>query len=184
MADSFPAAASSVVDAFEPAFPLGVSWGGASVTEGQQLTPTAIAELPKLSLPGARADKLYTIILSDPDAPNPTAPIYAEWIHWLVVNAPGGDAAQGEDCVKYFGSAPGQGAGLHRYCVVVYEQPGPIDPDAPRIPLRSGFPPRRSFDSRTFAATHGLRPVAVLTYRAEFDASVPELVKRLQPDTC
>ena len=74
---------------------------------------------------------------------------------------------------------------MHRYCFVVYEQTtGKIEPEEPRIPLKSGFPPRRSFDPRKFAAANGLVPVAVLTYRAEFDADVPELVKLITPDNC
>lgn len=100
----------------------------------------------------------------------------------LHINAPAADVASGESIVKYFGSAPGQGAGVHRYVFVVYEQTsGTIAPEEPRIPLQSGFPPRRSFNSRAFAAKHGLTPVAVLTYRAEWDESVPELVKLITP---
>jgi hypothetical protein len=100
----------------------------------------------------------------------------------LHINAPPGDVAAGESIVKYFGSAPGQGAGVHRYVLAVYEQTtGAIAPAEPRIPLASGFPPRRSFNSRAFAAAHGLQPVAVLTYRAEWDESVPELVKLIAP---
>jgi hypothetical protein len=74
---------------------------------------------------------------------------------------------------------------VHRYCFVVYEQTtGAIAPEEPRIPLKSGFPPRRSFNPKAFAAANGLVPVSVLTYRAEWDASVPELVKLITPDTC
>ena len=88
---------------------------------------------PPLQSPGA----LYAVILSDPDAPNPTEPKFAEWIHYLAVNVRGCDLKSGDENVRYFGSAPGQGAGVHRYCVVVYEQTtGAIAPEAPVIPLR------------------------------------------------
>ena len=88
---------------------------------------------------GARAqdaDKLYTFALTDPDAPNPTEPKFAEWVHWLSVNRSAAGAG-GDDLVAFFGSAPGNGAGVHRYVLVVYEQTAAIvDAAEPRIPLR------------------------------------------------
>jgi hypothetical protein len=46
-------------------------------------------------------------------------------------------------------------------------------------PACSGFAPRRSFKSRAFAEKYSLRPVALLTLRSAFDASVPALHKKL-----
>lgn len=67
-----------------------------------------------------------------------------------------------------------------RYCIVVYEQTaGRIEPDEPRVPKASGFPPRRSFKSRAFAAKYSLKPVAAVSFRAQYDDLVPELHKRL-----
>jgi len=48
-------------------------------------------------------------------------------------------------------------------------------------PHCSGFPPRRSFKSRVFAAKYGLRPVAVLTYTAQWDEAVPGLAASIAP---
>ncbi len=59
--------------------------------------------------------------------------------------------------------------------------PCPLPPARPPPPHpRSGFPPRRSFNSRAFASKHGLSPFGVLTYRAEWDENVPEFAKKLQ----
>ena len=152
----FPTAAAFVVDPFVPATTLSVTWpGSAPLTNGVELTPTAVAAQPAVSL-GAGSG-LYTLILSDPDAPNPGSPEFAEWQHWRVVNAPAADLAAGDVRCAYFGSAPGQGAGVHRYVLVAYAQPGgariAVDDaaDAP-ISATSGFAPRRSFDSRAYAA--------------------------------
>ena len=260
MAASFPAAATGVVDEFAPVSPLTVSFGATvAAIEGSQLSPAAVAVEPTLTWAADPAKK-YTIIFSDPDAPNPTDPKFGEWIHWLVINASGSNARSGDTMVPYFGSAPGNGAGVHRYCFVVYEQSGIVAAEEPRVGHRrfvsvsaamireeetsklgvfgtgrslslfwaagpplstrldepiypqswllrclisstrlaawpsvppltcthacSGFPPRRSFKSREFAAKHGLTPVAVLTFRAEWDESVPELVKAIMPETC
>ena len=170
-------------EGFSPSVELSVSWGGVPVEEGAQLSPSAVASPPTLALGGdasSSAGKLYTVILSDPDAPNPAEPKFAEWLHSLRVNASAQDLARsGDEIVAYFGSAPGKGAGVHRYCIVVYEQAGglAITPSEPRIPLHSGFAPRRSFNSRAFAAKYTLTPVTALTYRCEWDESVPELQK-------
>lgn len=44
----------------------------------------------------------------------------------------------------------------------------------------SGFPPRRSFNSRNFAKKYNLTPYALLTYYAEWDERVPEFAAKLQ----
>ena len=45
---------------------------------------------------GAEAGTLYTVILSDPDAPSVEDPKFGEWQHWIAVNAPGDDVGAGE----------------------------------------------------------------------------------------
>lgn len=137
MADSdlkFPEAASRVVDEFTPKCSLHLSWdnGNKVVAEGDQVTPTQAQDLPTLRFDGDK-DKLYTIIISDPDAPSVADPKFGEWQHMIVVNAPSSDFASGEAITAYFGSAPGKDSGMHRYCVVVYEQPDKIVPDEEKI---------------------------------------------------
>ena len=181
MALDFPAAASAVVPSFTRASQLIVKWVGATTSEGCQMAPREVVDVPELEFQ-TEPGKLYTIILSDPDAPNPSEPKFAEWIHWLVVNVPGSDVSAGIALVPYFGSAPGNGAGNHRYMFVVYEQSGEVSAEESRVAPRTGFPPRRSFNSTAFAEKHGLRPIAVLSYKAEWDDSVPESVKKLMPE--
>lgn len=78
---SFPEAAAPIVDAFEARYALHVSWGGERVAEGTKLSPAQCKDIPAVCFEG-EPGKLYTIVLSDPDAPNPTEPKFAEWIHW------------------------------------------------------------------------------------------------------
>ena len=83
-AATFPDAAAGVVGPFAPAFAVAVAWGGgAPVAEGCQLTPAGCREQPAVCWAG-EPGKLYTVILSDPDAPNPAEPKFAEWLHWCV----------------------------------------------------------------------------------------------------
>lgn len=38
----------------------------------------------------------YTLMMVDPDAPSRHNPKNREWLHWLVVNIPGGKVKMGE----------------------------------------------------------------------------------------
>jgi len=50
------------------------------------------------------SDSLYTLSLTDPDAPSRADPKFREWWHWLVVNIPGSDISKGEAILQYVGS--------------------------------------------------------------------------------
>ena len=76
---SFPEAAAPILDAFAPELELHVGWGGERVAEGAQLSPATCKEVPSVCFSSGGEGKLYTIVLSDPDAPNPTEPKFAEW---------------------------------------------------------------------------------------------------------
>jgi hypothetical protein len=65
----FPEAASRVVDAFVPRTSLSLSFGELAVKEGAEVTPTQAHVRPTITFEGQK-DKLYTVILSDPDAPS------------------------------------------------------------------------------------------------------------------
>lgn len=155
---------------------------GARVDEGVELTPSHFAHGAPVVSFHTNASSLYTLVLSDPDAPSVADPKHGEWIHWAVCNMPFGDALSGDAFVEFAPLLPGKDAGKHRYVVVLYEQSrGAIAPQL-RISRRSGFPPRRSFNSRAFSEEHGLLPRAVLTFRAEYDDSVPALAASIQPE--
>uniref|UniRef100_A0AC35GFU5 Phosphatidylethanolamine-binding protein n=1 Tax=Panagrolaimus sp. PS1159 TaxID=55785 RepID=A0AC35GFU5_9BILA len=74
------------------------------------------------------ADKnaLYNLVKTDPDAPSREDPKFREYHHWLVVNIPGTNVADGETLSEYVGSGPPESTGLHRYVYLVYKQPGKI----------------------------------------------------------
>lgn len=77
----------------------------------------------------ADKDTLYTLIMTDPDAPSRADPKYREVRHWLVINIPADDVNAGEAIFEYIGSGPPEGTGLHRYVFLVYKQSGKIDYD-------------------------------------------------------
>ena len=188
---AFPAAGARFCDPFVPAARLelrfaapgggGGAGHGRAVWEGGETTPTLGAAFPSIRLLGAPPGALLTFILSDADAPSVADPKFAEWQHWVHVNAAAGAElpASGESITAYFGPAPGQGSGRHRYALAAYAQPGPIAPTEERVGPASGFPPRRSFNSRAFAAKYKLTPLAILTFFCEWDAEQPALAAKL-----
>jgi hypothetical protein len=198
----FPETAALVVDPFTPTHRLRVSFyargggGAAGVAEGAALGVAQVALPPLVRVApleggGAAADSaaaaapppLFTVLLTDPDAPSAADPKFGEFAHWVVVNAAAADVqGTGEALVAYHGSSPGPGSGVHRYCLVVYAQPGGarIACDEPRVGPTSGFPPRRLFKQRAFAAKYGLVPVAALTYTCEHDAAQPYMAAKIQ----
>merc|ERR1712136_183116 len=152
---------------------------GVSVAEGNELTPTQVQNQPiKIEWP-VEEGALYTLCMTDPDAPSRAEPTFREWHHWLVVNIPGTDISKGEVLSAYVGSGPPQGTGLHRYIFLAYKQPAKLTCDEPRLTNRSGNN-RGKFSIRKFAEKYNLgQPVAGNLYQAQWDDYVPKLYEQL-----
>ncbi|KAM7284381.1 protein D2 [Ixodes scapularis] len=166
-----------VIDTVPPGV-VQVSYDTVVVDMGNTLTPTQVQRQPNVSYP-ADPNRLYTLCMTDPDAPSRQSPKYREWHHWLVVNIPGVNVPQGEVLSEYVGSGPPKGTGLHRYVFVVYKQPGRLTCDEKRLTNRSGDH-RGEFKIREFAKKYQLgEPVAANFYQAEWDDYVPKLYEQL-----
>ncbi|XP_067132921.1 protein D3-like isoform X2 [Centruroides vittatus] len=153
--------------------------GGETVNLGNELTPTQVKDPPTYINYPTEPDVLYTLCLTDPDAPSRQNPKYREWHHWLVVNIPGTDVSKGEVLSEYVGSGPPKGTGLHRYVYVVYKQPNALQPDEKRLTNRSGNH-RGNFKIRNFAQKYNLgTPHAGNFYQAQWDDYVPKLYEQL-----
>ncbi|XP_014250544.1 protein D3-like [Cimex lectularius] len=152
--------------------------GGLVVDFGNELTPTQVKDQPKVEWE-ADPDSLYTLCLTDPDAPSRAEPKFREWHHWLVGNIPGNDVSKGEVISAYIGSGPPNGTGLHRYVFLVYKQPGKVDFDEPRLPNTSGDN-RGLFSISKLAKKYNLgNPVAGNLYQAQWDDYCPILYKQI-----
>ncbi|XP_065341880.1 protein D2-like isoform X1 [Cloeon dipterum] len=151
---------------------------GVSVDQGNELTPTQVKDIPTVAW-NAESGALYTLCMTDPDAPSRAEPKFREWHHWLVGNIPENKIAEGETLSEYVGSGPPQGTGLHRYVFLVYKQSGQLTFDEPRLTNRSGDN-RGKFSIRKFAAKYNLgNPVAGNFYQAQWDDYVPKLYEQL-----
>ncbi|CAK0754923.1 hypothetical protein CVIRNUC_002334 [Coccomyxa viridis] len=136
-----------------------LSYGQARVdTKGIRLTRADTASSPSVDITDVMGNvfsslklhksSLYTLIISDPDAPSPAMPSNREYLHWLVANAPGGNISKGTEIEPYAGPTPP--AGVHRYVVSLFLQPGTTRVDAETPASRSGF------NTRAFAKKYGL----------------------------
>jgi len=164
-----------------PVDPVAVKFdSGAAADFGNVLTPTQVKNQPVEISWKAEPNDLYTLILTDPDAPSRKDPKSREWEHWLVVNIPGNDISKGDVLAMYIGSGPPEGTGLHRYVYLVYKQPGKItDAEHGKLTDRS-MDNRGKWSAAKFAQKHKLgEPIAGNLYQAEFDDYVPELYKQL-----
>ncbi|ERE82355.1 phosphatidylethanolamine-binding protein 1 [Cricetulus griseus] len=111
----------------------GDGYAGVEVHElGKVLMPTQVKNRPSsISWDGLDPGKLYTLVLTDPDAPSRKEPKFREWHHFLVVNMKGNDISSVKVLSDYVGSGPPSGTGLHRYVWLVYEQDKPLNCDKP-----------------------------------------------------
>ncbi|XP_066290079.1 zonadhesin-like isoform X3 [Branchiostoma lanceolatum] len=148
--------------------------GVSSVDFGNELTPTQVKFPPQVTWP-VDDGSLYTLVMTDPDAPSRANPRFREFHHWLVGNIPGNDIQNGETLSQYLGSAPPRRRGLHRYVFLVYEQPGRLEFDERRLG-NSSMAHRSRFRTREFASKYNLGdPVAGNFYQAQWDDWVPSL---------
>lgn len=147
---------------------------------GNQLTPSEVQSIPIEVQWPADPNALYTLCMTDPDAPSRADPQYREWHHWLVVNIPGNQIASGDTLSQYIGSGPPQGTGFHRYVFLVYKQPNRIDTSKEVKLTNRSAEGRALFKIAKFAERHGLgSPIAGNFYQAKWDDYVPELYKQL-----
>ncbi|XP_068102308.1 phosphatidylethanolamine-binding protein 1-like [Hyperolius riggenbachi] len=165
----------------KPVHALNVTYGSLAIEElGQVLTPTQVQNRPtSISWEGMDSNKLYTLAMTDPDAPSRKTPKFREWHHFLIVNMKGNDISSGCVLSDYIGSGPPKGSGLHRYVWMVYEQKELLKCNERILTNRSGDN-RGCFKLSSFRQKYGLgAPVAGTCYQAEWDEYVPILYKQL-----
>eukprot|EP00808_Paulinella_micropora_P025967 g61366.t1 len=156
------------------------------------LTPPKVSWL-------AKQDKLYTVVILDPDAPSrkkptngpwlhylivnvPGADIY--WLHYLIVNIPGADTGSGKCLAEYVGVGAPKGTGHHRYVYLVYQQKEKMEAQEKPMKAAGGGGAGRSkfswLDGFVAKNLKGASLVAANFLEAEYDESVPKLYEGLK----
>ncbi|CAA7408517.1 unnamed protein product [Spirodela intermedia] len=148
-----------VVDMFVPSVSVSVRYGAKHVNNGCDVKPSMAVDPPTIAISGNH-NQLFTLVMTDPDAPSPSDPTMREWIHWIVVDIPGGtDPSRGREVLPYM--APRPPVGIHRYVFVLFKQMGVFPPVPPPAP-------RSNFSTRGFAAQFALGlPVATVYFNAQ-----------------
>ncbi|XP_062217267.1 protein FLOWERING LOCUS T-like isoform X2 [Phragmites australis] len=149
-----------VVDQFSPTVALRVSYNGRRIMNGGDLRPSAVSARPLVEVGGSDLRQSYTLVMVDPDAPNPSNPTLREYLHWLVTDIPGTtDTNYGREVICY--ESPRPPAGIHRVVFVLFQQMARGTVDLP--PLL-----RHNFCTRNFAEHHGLgAPVAAAFFTCQ-----------------
>ncbi|KAL8141807.1 hypothetical protein V2J09_014839 [Rumex salicifolius] len=167
-----------VVDMFVPSVSMSVRFATKHVTNGCTLKPSLTSDPPRVLI-GGRSQLLYTLVMTDPDAPSPSEPTQREWVHWYVrrtvlpslyftfnrllaifLAAQVPPVASGKEILSYV--APKPTVGIHRYILVLYEHTQPVGPSAEPPESRANFNTRRFADELQL----GL-PVATFYFNAQ-----------------
>lgn len=149
-----------VLDCFSPGIQIRVAYDNHLVTPGATLLPVQAVHMPTVTLEGSHPGRLYTLVMSDPDAPSPEHPTHREWLHWIVTDIPGGakDIAEGTQVAAYMPPTPPKGT--HRYVFTVMEQPG-RESRVLRPPIQRG-----GFRTRAFLKEGGMEVVGATFFYA------------------
>ncbi|KAH0877815.1 hypothetical protein HID58_065209 [Brassica napus] len=161
-----------VLDMYIPTANMSVYVGPKHITNGCEIKPSVAVNPPKVNISG-NSDELYTLVMTDPDAPSPSEPNMREWVHWyvrvthscinieIVVDIPGGtNPSKGKEILPYMEPKPP--VGIHRYIFVLFRQISPVGLMVQQPPSRANF------STRMFAGHLDLGlPVATVYFNAQ-----------------
>lgn len=114
--------------------------GELAVTLGNELSPEQTRSRPEVHFTPTdpykySQDDLFTLVMTDPDAPSRTEKKWSEYCHWVktdikLVPSPGVATTadlnnNGSTGIDYMGPGPPPNTGLHRYVFLLYKQNGP-----------------------------------------------------------
>ncbi|BBN02086.1 protein MpMFT [Marchantia polymorpha subsp. ruderalis] len=149
-----------VLEEFQPFAELTVKYAARQVSNGCELKPSAVAESPLVQvIDRNEPNALFTLVVTDPDAPSPSEPSAKEFLHWLVTDIPSGaDASAGRQILPY--EEPKPPIGIHRYVFAVFKQQQPLPLIAPST--------RKKFNTKGFAQQFGLgKPAAAVYFNSQ-----------------
>ena len=70
---------------FEPSVDMKVNYNKNMMINGRDYTASAVATAPRVTI-GGSPNELYTLVLVDPDAPNPNEPSLKEVVSWYMIS--------------------------------------------------------------------------------------------------
>lgn len=135
------------------------------ISPGQKMSQLDVANQPIVYWNSRIGQGPYTLIMVDPDSPDPANPVYREWVHWMLVNIPGNNINQAQEVIPYQSPTPPRST--HRYIFYLYDQQNKLIP--PYIAY-----PRQSFNRALFLWQYGLlqTPIASNYYLVDAYKSI------------
>lgn len=115
----------NIVPAIVPEIPakdLKVIYGNHSITCGEDINITIAKEAPVVKFDASNIE-FYTLVMIDPDAPDPHRPVFSQFLQWLVVDIPGDHVSKGKPLKMYMPPSPPVYSAPHRYIFLVFQQP-------------------------------------------------------------
>jgi phosphatidylethanolamine-binding protein (PEBP) family uncharacterized protein len=100
---------------------LEVYYNNKKIKNNEFITPIESQNKPIVKINSTLNNKIYTLIMYDPDAVNGTH------VHWLIININDNNISNGKIILSYKGPAPPPKTGKHRYIFELYEQNRMID---------------------------------------------------------
>ncbi|CAM8888610.1 unnamed protein product [Rhodiola kirilowii] len=148
-----------VLDPYTRSISLRVRYNNKELTNGCELKPSQVVFQPSVDIGGDDLRNFYTLVMVDPDAPNPSDPNLREYLHWLVTDIPATTTASfGQEAICY--ESPRPTAGIHRFVFVLFRQLGRQTVYAPEL--------RHNFKTREFAEMYNLgSPVAAVYFNCQ-----------------
>jgi phosphatidylethanolamine-binding protein len=118
-----------------------------TVKDGEKIPLNQTQTKPIISF-NKESNKLYTIIMADPDAPFPSNPKYKYWLHMLTIN-------NNMEFAPFNPPSPPAGSDYHRYFIFVYEQDHKINMNEME-PIKE----RNNFKLADFVHKHSLKEIS------------------------
>lgn len=82
--DALRNALKDVMEPFIPTIPMAVYFGADALINSCELKTFVVQNAPRVVI-GGQPNELYTLVMIDPDVPNPNAPHLSQLVSWLVV---------------------------------------------------------------------------------------------------
>lgn len=181
-----------VLPPFTPQGLLTISYGqGLDVLLGNQLSVKDTQSTPSIQftlnvgdddlVKSFSTSDLFTLVLTDPDAPSRTDKKWSEFCHYIKTNlklSPTGDSkdedflsaklelSSGPDLIPYEGPGPPPKTGKHRYCFLLFRQKGEINPPALKGRPNWGYG-QPATGVQKWSSALGLEPIAANFFYAQ-----------------
>ncbi|XP_066347636.1 protein FLOWERINGUS T-like [Miscanthus floridulus] len=149
-----------VLDPFYTTVDMMILFDGTPIISGMELRAPAVSDRPRVEIGGDDYRVAYTLVMVDPDAPNPSNPTLREYLHWMVTDIPAStDNTYGREMMCYEPPAPS--TGIHRMVLVLFQQLG-------RETVFAAPSRRHNFNTRGFARRYNLgAPVAAMYFNCQ-----------------